>query len=382
MTAKDDKRDVFAVGEEFRGYVIERLLGKGGLGAVYLARHKLLETRFALKVLYPEVAATNAAYVKRFLREAKIATRIRHPNLVAVHDAGLDEEHGLYYIVMDWISGGDLRQAIAFAGRFVPDRAVEVVMQVASALEAARPFKLVHRDIKPENIMIQPDGLVKLVDLGIAKSEGIKDSLSTSAESVFGTPAYVAPEQAVDASNVDARADIYSLGVVLFEMIAGKPPYDGANAPQVLAQSLSDEPFPDIRDFNPTVNPMLAVLIRRMCVKEKERRIAGPAELLAEFKKLGYTLDSRSAAPVQYTQSAETAPTQLSVKDVLDHLPKRKSTLSFETEDTEIQRFVDDLKRKKTRKKFLWGALFAVSAIIVAALLAMAFSGGAGAAGR
>ena len=104
------KRDIFASGERFRGYVVERLLGKGGLGAVYLVRHEMLDTLFALKVLYPDVAQENDSYVKRFVREAKIATRIRHPNLVAVHDCGLDETRGLYYLVMDYVSGGDLRQ--------------------------------------------------------------------------------------------------------------------------------------------------------------------------------------------------------------------------------------------------------------------------------
>jgi len=368
MSSAAPSHDIFNAGDRFRGYVVERLLGKGGLGAVYLVRHELLETKFALKVLYPDVAATNDLYVKRFLREAKIATRIRHPNLVAVYDAGFDETRGLYYIVMDWVSGGDLRQALAFAGRFDPDRAVEVVMQVVSALEAAQQAKIVHRDIKPENIMIQPDGLVKLVDLGIAKAENIHDSLSTSSHNVFGTPAYVAPEQAVNAAEVDTRADIYSLGVVLFEMITGKPPYEGANAPQVLAKALSAEPFPDIRDFNPKVDPMLAVLIRRMCVKEKERRIASPTELLAEFAKLGYRLDSRSQVPVQFTQTAESATTQLSVKDVLDNLPgKRNSTLSFETDDQEIRKFVADLKRKKMLKRI--AAAVAAAAVFMAVLL-------------
>lgn len=365
-----DPHDIFDAGERFRGYVVERLLGKGGLGAVYLVRHEVLETRFALKVLYPDVAATNERYVKRFLREAKIATRIRHPNLVAVHDAGLDEETGLYYIIMDWVSGGDLRQAIAFAGHFDPDRAVEVVMQVASALEAARQFQVVHRDIKPENIMIQPDGLVKLVDLGIAKADSIADSISTTSESVFGTPAYVAPEQAVDASNVDTRADIYSLGVVLFEMITGRPPYEGPNAPQVLAQSLSSDPFPDIRDFNSSVKPMLAVLIRRMCVKERERRISTPAELLAEFEKLGYRLDSRSAASVEFVKSAEAAPTQLSIKNVLANAPDgRASTLSFETDDVEIRNFIGDLKKKRRNRRVLAIALAAAALFLLLVLI-------------
>ena len=370
MSAKEHP-NVFNEGERFRGYKIVRRLGNGGLGAVYLVKHEVLENLYALKILYPEVANANENYVKRFLREAKIATRIRHPNLVAVYDAGFDEEKGVYYLVMDYVNGGDLRQAIAFAGHFDPDRAVEVIMQVASALEAAQKFKVVHRDIKPENIMIQPDGLVKLVDLGIAKSDDIKDSLNTTLESVFGTPAYVAPEQAVDASTVDARADIYSLGIVLFEMIAGRTPYEGPNAPQILAKTLSPEPIPDIRDFAPGVKPMLAVLIRRMCVKERDRRIAGPTELLAEFARLGYRLDECSKASVQYSDSAESAPTIISVREVLDSLPSnRKSTLSFDTTDVEIQNFIAELKRKKLMKKIAAAVGVAALAMALAYLIA------------
>lgn len=361
------KEDVFQTGDKFRGYVIERLLGNGGLGAVYLVRHEMLDTVYAMKILFPSVAQENQSYVKRFLREAKIATRIRHPNLVAVHDCGFDEEKGLYYLVMDYVNGGDLRQAIAFAGRFEPDRAVEVIMQVASALEAAQKLNVVHRDIKPENIMIQPDGLVKLVDLGIAKSDDIKDSLNTTTESVFGTPAYVAPEQAIDAAKVDTRADIYSLGVVLFEMIAGKPPFEGPNAPQILAQTLSDDPFPDIRDYNKDVKPMLAVLIRRMCVKERDRRISDPTALLKEFEKLGYQLSRPASAQVQFAQSAESAPTVKSMRDMLARLPQEQNkTLSFETDDVEIQKFVGGLKRKKFVRKLCVAIFAAIGAIVTA----------------
>ena len=365
---KTERKEIFAPGEKFRGYVVERLLGNGGLGAVYLVRHEMLDTHFALKVLFPEIAAANESYVKRFLREAKIATRIRHRNLVAVHDCGYDEEKSLYYLVMDYVCGGDLRQAIAFAGHFEPDRAVEVAVQVASALEAAQAYKVVHRDIKPENIMIQPDGVVKLVDLGIAKSEDVGESINTASESVFGTPAYVAPEQALDAANVDTRADIYSLGVVLFEMIAGKTPFEGPNAAQIIAQTLSGDPFPDIRDYNPGVKPMLAALIRRMCVKERERRIPDPSALLAEFAKLGFRPAETPESPGGYAPQSEGAPTLLSVKQVLDRLPSAPAdTLSFETDDVEIQGFIRSLKRRKALKRL------AVSAVALGAAAAVLY---------
>ena len=371
------KQEIFHSGDKFRGYVVERLLGNGSLGAVYLVRHEVLDTVYALKALFPEVAKENEDYVKRFLREAKIATRIRHPNLVAVHDCGYDEARGLYYIVMDCVSGGDLRQALAFAGRFAPDRAMEVVLQVASALDAAQEYHVVHRDIKPENIMIQPDGTVKLVDLGIAKADGLRDSLCTEAESVFGTPAYVAPEQALDASAVDVRADIYSLGVVLFEMIAGRVPYEGPNAPQILVQTLSSDPFPDIRDMNPDVPPALAIVIRRMCVKECDRRIATPAALIAEFAKIGYRLKDRPSGDVKFDRRAESAPTLVSMRSLLQKsavpVDADVDPLAFETEDVEIQDFVDRLKRRKRLKKLASFSAVAAAALVAALLLGWLF---------
>ena len=371
------KQEIFHSGDKFRGYVVERLLGNGSLGAVYLVRHEVLDTVYALKALFPEVAKENEDYVKRFLREAKIATRIRHPNLVAVHDCGYDEARGLYYIVMDCVSGGDLRQALAFAGRFAPDRAVEVVLQVASALDAAQEYHVVHRDIKPENIMILPDGTVKLVDLGIAKADGLRDSLCTEAESVFGTPAYVAPEQALDASAVDVRADIYSLGVVLFEMIAGRVPYEGPNAPQILVQTLSSDPFPDIRDMNPDVPPALAIVIRRMCVKECDRRIATPAALIAEFAKIGYRLKDRPSGDVKFDRRAESAPTLVSMRSLLQKsaapVGANVDPLAFETEDVEIQDFVDRLKRRKRLRKLASFSAVAAAALVAALLLGWLF---------
>lgn len=359
-----DKPDLLQVGEDFRGYVVERLLGKGGLGVVYLVRHAMLDTLYALKIMYPDVAKANPNYIKRFLREAKIATRIRHPNLVAVHDCGFDGVKGFYYLVMDYVQGGDLRQALAFSGTFAPDKAVAVIAQAARALDAAQRFGVVHRDIKPENIMLQPDGVVKLVDLGIAKASNLEESLKTTAESVFGTPTYVSPEQALSAADVDARADIYSLGIVLFEMIAGRTPYEGKNAPQILAQVMSEDPVPDVRDFNPGVPPMLAATIRRMCVKDRERRIATPAALLAEFAKLGY-VNGDGVSEVSYTPTAQEESSANGLGIDLDSLPdKANPTLSFETDDPEIQAFVKRLKRRRLFKRMAF-----VAAVLVLLLM-------------
>lgn len=315
----DGVTEFFRAGERFHGYVVEKRLGSGGVGSVYLVRHEVLDTFYALKVLNPEAVESDAIHVKRFLREARLATRIRHPNLVAVHDCGHDSDKNLYYLVMDYVPGGSLRDELAFSGRIPLERAADIVGQVASALDAAQVYQVVHRDIKPENIMIQPDGRVKLVDLGIAKAQNLGDSLRTNTDSVFGTPSYVSPEQAQCSADVDVRADVYSLGVVFFEMLTGRCPYIGRNPAQILAQILSDDPIPDVRDASPEVPAELAVLIRRMTVKDRDRRISSFATVINELAKLGF---GKTVAPAEMAEVS--ACPEPGMKTLLDGLGVRE----------------------------------------------------------
>ena len=359
---------LFQSGERFHGYVIERLLGKGGLGAVYLVRHEMLDTLYALKVLYPDVAASNPNYVKRFLREAKLATRIRHPNLVAVHDCGRDNEKNLYYLVMDYVPGGDLRQALAFSGKFEPDRAAKIVAQVASALSAAQAYQVVHRDLKPENIMLQADGTVKLVDLGIAKASNLGESLRTTTDSVFGTPTYVSPEQAQSAADVDQRSDVYSLGIVFFEMVTGKIPFKGRNAAQLLAEILSDEAIPDARDVDPSVPAPIAVLIRRMTVKAHDRRMESFDKVLIELSKLGYDLGLGMQAKPELTPTGKMLEAEKPLNIDLDNLPEAKNTLSMDTDDPEIKAFVSKLKRRRKLQKLMFYIGVALACVLIYAI--------------
>ena len=222
MKWKKSEPDVLKPGDIFEKYTVEKLLGRGGMGAVYLVRHNILDSLFALKVLFPEVASKNRQFVDRFIREAKLACKIKHPNLIAVHDAGKNPENGMYYIIMDYASGGSVRDLLKRTGHISPIQAVQIIRQVASALETARKHNMVHRDIKPDNIMFTSDGSAKLADLGIAKSTDEQDTMLTMEASVFGTPAYMSPEQAMDSSKVDCRADIYSLGIVFYEMLSGR----------------------------------------------------------------------------------------------------------------------------------------------------------------
>ncbi len=286
-------------GSTFGRYTIVKLLGQGGMGEVYLVRHDVLDAEFALKVLSSEAAAKTGSFVNRFIREAKLSSRIHHPNLVAVHDAGYEASAGLYYIVMDYVPGGTLRERLLSHAYGLPvEQAVRVAGEIASALASAAALKLVHRDIKPENIMFGEHGEARLADLGIAKAVGSNDSLVTMADAVFGTPAYMSPEQARDSGKVDARADIYSLGIVFYEMLCGMRPYKEGTSLNVIAQVLSSDPIPDVRSARADIPESVAEVLSGMCEKDVKRRIASFDELLARLSALpGFVAAPVAAAP-------------------------------------------------------------------------------------
>ncbi len=359
---------IFRPGEEFRGYVVERQLGAGGLGTVWLARHQMLDTLFAIKVLDPDVAEETPEYVDRFVREAKLATKIRHPNLVAVHDAGYDAGKGIYFLAMDYVMGDTLRDIVAFGGAMSEKEAVRIVLQVADVLAAAQRFGMVHRDLKPENVMLTKDGAVKLLDLGVAKiSDGI-DSLKTKANTVFGTPSYIAPEQAVDASAVDTRADIYSLGIILFELLAGRRPYTGDTPMAILRQLLDPSPIPDVRTVNKNVSPKVAEAVAQMCAKCPEDRLASPMAVIETFARLGYTPSASSGTEfaAEVDANADDGP---SMDELISGLSGKSAdaSLTMNTQDAEIQAFVARIKR---RKRIKWMIIAAAAVAALAAAIA------------
>ncbi|MFA4945215.1 MAG: serine/threonine-protein kinase, partial [Lentisphaeria bacterium] len=217
-------------------------------------------------------------------REAKLACRIKHANVIAVMDAERDGKSGLYYIVQEFVDGGTVRDLMK-KGPLTEAQALDIAIGVAEALAAAAEFGIVHRDIKPENIMLTHKGEVKLADLGIAKEQSERDTGLTLPQVMMGTPAYMAPEQAQDAKNVDARADLYSLGASLYHMLCGAPPYTGDTAFAVLTKAVQ-EPPPDPRAKRPDLSEPVARLIQRLMAKKKEDRPATAQELLTELKGL------------------------------------------------------------------------------------------------
>lgn len=266
---------------------IIRELGRGGMGAVYLAQHQTLDVPVAVKILQPHVAEKDPQFAERFMREAKLACRIKHANVVGVMDAVQDETVGLYMIIQEFIDGGTVRELIK-RGPVTENQALDIVAGVAEALVTAADFGVVHRDIKPDNIMLTAKGVVKLADLGIAKANAEEEAGLTMSHVMMGTPAYMAPEQATDAKNVDARADIYSLGATFYHMLCGTPPYSGDTAYAVLTK-LATAPPPDPRKKNPAVSAGAADLVMRMMDKDPDKRPPTAARLLEEVNLLRHS---------------------------------------------------------------------------------------------
>ena len=268
MTDSSDRGPLKA-GDHFGDYIVERMLGKGGMGFVYLVRAPD-GSRFAVKVMARGNMTHNLR--SRFAHEADFAMKVRHHNMISVYDVGEDPETGLCYIIMDYMSGGSLADRIRKQGRLPVDEAVKITMQIAAALNVAHRNGLVHRDVKPDNIMFADDGTPKLADLGVAKFDDDRKTMLTMTGMIIGTPAYMSPEQLMDSHRIDARADIYSLGVVFYEMIAGERPNSGSTAVELLAKAIKGEPLPDIRKMCPEVSASIAHVLSLMCAPKPENR--------------------------------------------------------------------------------------------------------------
>lgn len=263
-------------------FTIERKLGQGGMGTVYLARHNLLKKLVALKLL-PRDKAMNPTLVKRFKAEAQAAAQLEHPNIVAVYDSG--EADGYLYIAMEYVDGLDLFEYLKKRNRLPVKRSIEIIKQVASALQHAYEQNIVHRDIKPSNLLLKRDGTVKITDLGLARS--IDDTIETNitrAGTTVGTVDYMAPEQARNSKSADTRSDIYSLGCTWYQMLTGQPPYpEGSLTNKLTFHSI--KPLPDPRALNDQVPEGLLAVLQRMTAKKPEDRYQTPAELLDDINR-------------------------------------------------------------------------------------------------
>src|SRR5665213_1624811 len=258
-------------------YELNHLIARGGMAEVYRAHDRLLDRPVALKVLFPELSI-DRSFVERFRREAQAAANLSHPNIVPVFDWG--EDSGAYFIVMEFIDGRPLSSILKTAGPLSADRAADIGSHVAAALGYAHKHGVIHRDVKPGNVLITDEGQVKVTDFGIARAINTEESL-TQTGAVMGTATYFSPEQA-EGMGVDARSDIYSLGVVLFEMATGRPPFLGDTPVAVASKHVRDHP-PAPRELNPSIPPTFEAIILKAMAKNPEHRYATAEDLRADL---------------------------------------------------------------------------------------------------
>ncbi len=293
------------VGKTIGGrYQIEALLGQGGMSAVYRALDPNLQRNVAIKLIHPHLSS-DPDFVSRFKTEAAAAARLRHPNIVQVHDFNQDD--GTYYLVMDYLVGETLQarlKRLNETGRNMPfAEAIDICAHICAAAGYAHEHELIHRDIKPANIMLDVHGQAILMDFGIVKIIGGEHHTGTGA--TLGTAMYMSPEQ-IRSKRVDERTDIYSLGVTLYEMLSGRPPYQADSAPTLMMMVLND-PLPDLRSLRPHVPEALAAVVYKALAKDQEDRFSSMLEMVEALRKVqaGLVAESPEATFVDSPQEAE-----------------------------------------------------------------------------
>lgn len=312
------------LGETVGNYRITGALSAGGMGAVYRAEHTLIGKPAAVKVLLPEWSA-NRDICNRFFNEAKTTTAIRHPGIVEIFDFGYTE-NGRAYLVMELLQGEALAARLARVGKLAEPHALGIMRSIVSSLAAAHAAGVVHRDLKPDNVFLVRDPDVpggerpKLLDFGIAKLADTSSTKLTQTGMIIGTPTYMAPEQCRGAGSVDARADLYALGCILYELLAGRPPFVSDGAGELMAMQLMTPPEP-LRAHAPNASPAVEDVVMKLLAKSPADRYASAAELLAALGGTPHDADGRpialitpahlSPAPVPTTLSGAAGTTSL-----------------------------------------------------------------------
>ncbi|PHR86645.1 MAG: hypothetical protein COA78_37775 [Blastopirellula sp.] len=273
--------DLSLAGQKLGDYQLLRCIGRGAMAEVYLAEQQTLKRQVAIKILLPSLA-TEDTYVQRFQREAHAVAALTHANIVQIYEVGHVDD--IHYIAQEYVPGQNLKQLISKTGGVDIKLAYGVLRQVAAALHKAGEQGIVHRDIKPENILITSTGEVKVADFGLARviSQNGEGLNLTQVGITMGTPLYMSPEQA-EGKTLDGRSDIYSLGVTIYHLLAGKPPFDGDNPLAVAVQHLKTEPA-RIEDTRRDIPPALARIVHKMLMKQPENRYQNASELMNDLR--------------------------------------------------------------------------------------------------
>ncbi|MBL7223054.1 MAG: protein kinase, partial [Candidatus Brocadiae bacterium] len=291
------------IGQTLGEFVIESVLGRGGMGAVYKGTQPSLGRSVAIKVL-PERLASDASFIERFHREARAAAAINHPNIIEVYSIGKDKGHE--YIAMELVDGESLRDVLRREGRIPPDRALELMKQVADALAVAHAQGILHRDIKPDNILLTKRGRAKVADFGLAKQTDTDVSITITGQTL-GTPLYIPPE-AAQGAKLDARSDLYSLGATFYHLMAGRPPFKGATAAELIIKHDQARVAP-LQQVAPDVAPAFARIIHRLLRKKPADRYPDGCALLEALQRVEAHVAQPPSAVAAASPDA-TTPTQ------------------------------------------------------------------------
>ena len=273
---EDSSSTALKPGDDIGGrYTIERVIGKGGMGMVYLAQDLELGERVAIKTLLPELLTSDITAIERFRNEIRLARRIAHRNIVRTHDFGKADD--VFFVTMEFVEGTTLRAVLDRRGHLGAPAMLAIAKQLAEALKSAHGEGIIHRDIKPQNVLLDAEGTLKVMDFGVARLAQRANTL-TQVGMVVGTPTYMSPEQLLD-EDVDARSDLYSVGVLLYECVTGKPPYEGKSPISLIAKILHAEAQPPDA-LNSDVSPAVSAMVMQLLAKDPEQRIQSASALI------------------------------------------------------------------------------------------------------
>lgn len=340
-------------------YQIIRTIGEGGMANVYLAYDTILEREVAVKVLRGDLA-NDEKFVKRFQREAKAASSLNHPNIVEMYDVG--EDDGNYFIVMEYVNGKTLKNLIKKRGALSLSETIDIMLQLTSGIACAHDSYIIHRDIKPQNVMILEDGRVKITDFGIAVA--LNSTELTQTNSVMGSVHYLPPEQA-NGSGATVKSDIYSLGILMYELLTGKLPFKGDNAVEIAIKQMKDR-LPSIIAQNPNVPQSVENVVLRACAKNPENRYESVREMHEDLKTV--LSESRRDEPKLVYDYPEGEPTE---EKKVKPVEKKK--------EEEITSKLDEPKAKEGKKevnkfRMVVGMIGMITVFVIVALLIAFFA--------
>jgi len=341
-------------------YQIIKSIGEGGMANVYLAYDTILDRNVAVKVLRGDLA-TDEKFVRRFQREALSASSLSHPNIVEVYDVG--EDNGQYYIVMEYIEGKHLKDLLKKRNKLTVSEVVDIMLQISDGLSIAHDSYIIHRDIKPQNIMIQENGVVKITDFGIAMA--MNAAQLTQTNSVMGSVHYLPPEQA-NGKGSTLQSDIYSMGILMYELLTGKLPYRGDNAVEIALKHLK-ESLPSIKEDLPDLPESLANIIKRATAKNPKNRYADAREMHEDL--LTCLDDSRKNEPPIILEYPESTEESSKGKNNNKKKEEKKETPSKETEDPIAKQITGDDLKKQNKLLIVLASIFTGLIVVITSVV-------------